>query len=298
MQRRARIAVLCITGVAGCVIPVVVIAKWPALIAEYHTFRLEGARTYEEAEPWLAAIEDDAAHGASSALFARLHGGTSFATFWFFAYVGEEGSKMPLAHSFEKRLRARDELMHVWSHFVRWSEGGDLLARLDAISPSGDPIQPGVMWWTRKIVIPQPSGSPRDQDSFVLPIVVRLEDTLHENLRALAVLWFLGVPIPAPGTDPSSALETWLQGCAPLLRSTVYDEKLGRCKREVAATSSPTREPFTRRNLPVPEAPLPAWEGPAPELQSVMFETLILPGSLLRVLDRIDSQAGNPRTSE
>ena len=86
LNRRARLVVHSLGAVAASAVAGLLLATWPALLAEYDAWKLEQARTYEEAKSWLVKLEGDAGRGAAGSLLSRLRRGTSFATFWFFAY--------------------------------------------------------------------------------------------------------------------------------------------------------------------------------------------------------------------
>jgi len=215
-----------------------------AVLACYHASRLERAASHEEAAPHLEAIARLAGKpGASAALVGRLRSWPRFA-FWLFTQLDAgELADSTLTECFARELERDEKLLAAWSHFVRWRLGSGLWSYLDGL---------GSVWTGAKgtIVLPRATSRKRGDVTACVWIsdgrVLAGEGAIGweagpRNLRAYAILWFLGMsPLPpASGEKIEERLRDWLRPQTPLLRHIV-------------------------EGSPVPENPLPGWEGPVP----------------------------------
>src|SRR2546425_4989873 len=141
-RQRRNFWVLSIAGCSALFVAALFLVKdWHLVLAEYHSYRLDRAETYEEAQPWLDLLFADAGSpGASDVFLSKLSAGRQHLTCWFFQRVFFEGPSdgKPLLLAFGARLERDEELLKSWSHYVRWNLGDGLWSALDAMSPSLD----------------------------------------------------------------------------------------------------------------------------------------------------------------
>jgi len=265
-SRSKKLAVMALVGLAA--LGVIAVFSGRVVHGHYLAWQLDRARSSEEAAPYLEALGAKAENaGASKVIVGKLGPGREWLTFWFFSHVdsGKLGESL-LSREFSQRLESDEKLLRSWSHFVRWKLGTDLWAYLDFLSPVPET---GAF-----ASYPCGTGKPRGGSStFTMPIaflpnappLLSLGGT-DGQLKLFAVKWFLGMsPVPAVDTAGSQdQLSDWLERSAPFLRSVVYDDKLGRCKPETETELFPSLTPFSERDWPVPETPLPGWKSPVP----------------------------------
>ncbi|MBI4600930.1 MAG: hypothetical protein HY721_03130 [Planctomycetes bacterium] len=302
-RARRRLWIVAAAGIAAaCVLGAAVVGYWDVILTHYRAHRLEEARTFEEAAPWLDELLSGAARPPAARSFLETLGAARpWRTFWFFARVADGASeKSPLVEAFAGRLPRDERLLAAWSHFVRWQRGPGLWAELDAMSPhmaevpeSGFRCATFVQSGDFVVRVGQAGGTstgsfPGGGSSFLPLLSTATVDfgSLSSSLEAVGIAWFLGLsPVPRPSEEPRKALEAWLGRFRPFLLDTTYDPARGRCKREGEEDPAPTSKAFAERDLPVPDVPLPGWKGPVPAWPGQQ-QTLLLPGRTQWILNQ------------
>src|SRR5262245_34913096 len=78
-------------GSAVSVAALFLVKDWHLVLAEYHTYRLDQARTYKEGKPWLDLLAADAKRpGARDVFLSKLGAGHPWLTCWFFQRLVSE----------------------------------------------------------------------------------------------------------------------------------------------------------------------------------------------------------------
>jgi hypothetical protein len=267
--RGRRVALIAGLGLAA--IAVVAVVEWPVLKARYHAWRLDRARTWAEAEPWLAAAARDSQDPRAARTFVALLGlNRQWATYWFFAELvrvapedaADEGfpnhleRDLTLLTELESRLQLDEGLLRLWADFDRnvhpfKTDFLTLMVRA-AMSPA-----------KRAHLRQLGAGSPRRTQGAIDSLL------LLSSMDSLAAAWLLGAEQSRPATWKES---TRLPGAMDereikkrigigAARPVRFDERLGRY------VADPSGAPA--RGVPPPppalEKPFQFWKGPVPE---------------------------------
>ncbi len=137
-MRRKRAALVLVAVLAPAAVVAVLGVDWRLVRTHWHTWRVDRARTYQEAVPWLESLEEDARYPPSSArIVAELGAERQYFTFWvFWRFVElskEEGGPqreeiipirlgrmLPILKEMCRRAEEDEEFLAAWAHFIHW----------------------------------------------------------------------------------------------------------------------------------------------------------------------------------
>jgi hypothetical protein len=269
-SRTRRLWILSIAGGSALLVVGGFAASWPLLLARYRCQRLDQASTFAEAKPWLDLLTADAGDGGagSEALLSSLGGSRQRLMAWFFQGVADRALPAGIVRSFAARIESDEVLLAAWSHYVRWALGSETWRYLSGLCRAN----PETL--AASFPCHTPVNTIHVHDAQVAQVMsvtaVRIAEDPSKQVERLALAWFLGMtPLPRLDEDIEARLSAWLAGARPFLRHLVYDEALGRCKRDAEFEPLPNLTPFPERGLPLPQAPLPGWTGPPPSRPSM-----------------------------
>ncbi len=274
MNRRGRVGLLVVLLLGGASGLTAIFIDWHIVLTRYRAWRLDAARTRDEARPWLDAIAGDADLGGATATVVGLLGvHRPWLTYWIFLRFLPEGrvelslgegrfsdrvsSALPWILAVERRLEGDATFRDVWAHFIRW-RGSRTWYVLDQLSDlPAEPRPKGMigrlagMHATRGAAKEAAEYLERDPHAFEAGV-------RWINLCYLGEAMSLGMsPLPVP---PAPVLVADASGH---LRDLTLRSGIAAWI-EANASGLPLVIPVPETPLPGWDGPLPGWEGPVP----------------------------------
>jgi hypothetical protein len=201
------------TGLVALVAAGLLAADWPLVVTHYHLFRLDGAKTREDAISHIDALLLGARNPRSSALVAASLGTRREAmTYWVFQTIAEAASPesqkngpplpslapvRPWLASIGERLERDDGLLRAWAHFVRWSDLDQVVSPNFSLDDGSNELQNSVPGFLLTVfagpvfeTVPWPLSQLAEGDPDAAEAWLRLFDILR-----LSRAWTLEAPI-------------------------------------------------------------------------------------------------------
>jgi hypothetical protein len=260
--RRGRL-VAAIAGAAVLLVAGLLAMEWREVQVRYHIWRLDQAKTLDEARPWIhALIRDSTDLWMCKSIAWKLGSGHQISTFWVFSLfphlqdndvLQEELDFLPLMREVWNRLESDESLLALWAHFLRWESHRTIRESLSQFQnrPNAGQSQAPVLMGTQ----------------FDIASELSFKWSFFEYIGAL---WLLGMddrpkcmefdpkvdPLPPWEyfSDLGDRLNKWIENHRDGFR---FDSALGR----YCLPGSPDAPVVA---VPVPTTPFPGWLGPIP----------------------------------
>ena len=267
MNRRGRVGLLAVLLLGGASGLTAIFIDWHIVLTRYRAWRLDAARTTDEARPWLDAIAGDADLGGATATVVGLLGAhRPQLTYWIFWRFLPEGrvelslgagrfperaaDALPWILAIERRREGDAAFREVWAHFIRW-RGSRTWYVLDQLSDL--PAEPRPKGMIGRLAGTRAAGGAMKELAEYLERDPRVFEAGVRwiNLCYLGEAMSLGMsPLPVPP--------------APVLVADASGRLRDLTLRSGIAAWIEANAGGLPQVIAVPETPLPGWEGPVP----------------------------------